>query len=89
MGELPALLEPLLRLALRRIERNNERGRRKPPSRRKKEKRAESLNDVEKTPKMIEKQQRLLYDAFSEAAEEGEGDVEFASEALREIFGDE
>jgi len=47
------------------------------------------LNDVEKTPKMIEKQQRLLYDAFSEAAEEGEGDVEFASEALREIFGDE
>jgi len=45
------------------------------------------LKDVEKTPKMIEKQQRLLYHAFSEAA--AEGDVEFASEAQSEILADE
>lgn len=49
--------------------------------------RAESLKDVEKTPKMIEKQESLLYHAFSEAAAEGE--VEFASEAQNEILGDD
>ena len=45
------------------------------------------MKDVEKTPKMIEKQESLLYHAFSEAAAEGE--VEFASEAQSEILADE
>jgi hypothetical protein len=43
---------------------------------------------VEGARKMIEEEKRrLLYDAFSEAADEG--DVEFASEAQREILNDE
>ena len=43
---------------------------------------------VEGARKMIEEEKRrLLYDAFSEAADEG--DVEFASEAQREILSDE
>ena len=43
---------------------------------------------VEGARKMIEEEKRrLLYDAFSEAADEG--DVEFASAAQREILNDE